>query len=158
MKISKNINYFLDTICNKIKYFPIRENIKSELYDHIIQEKEKYIQEGLNSEEAEKRAIENMGPPEEISNDFNKIYKRKLDWKLLIILIAFVGINMILTICVASNKNGDIQYVIRNISYMIIGAAISLGIYFLNYQKIQKFSIRYWNNRNVYYNYKYIYA
>lgn len=137
MDTSKNINNFLNSICDNIKYYPIRESVRTELCEHLLEEKEQYIKSGLDNENAEIQAINNFGSPEEISTNFNKIYRRQLDWKLLIIYILLISINILLTISIAINKNIDIEYTIRNTSYIIIGIVISFFLFFFNYQKLK---------------------
>ena len=57
---------FLNNVCEQIKYKPIRNEIAEELQGHIKDIKESYIEEGVNEEEAEKKAIKQMGEPERI--------------------------------------------------------------------------------------------
>lgn len=137
METSKNINNFLNSICNNIKYSPIRESVRNELCEHLLEEKEHYIKSGFDNENAEIQAINNFGSPEEISTNFNKIYRRQLDWKLLVIYVLLISINILLTISIAINKNIDIEYTIRNTSYIIIGIVISFFLFFFNYQKFK---------------------
>ena len=77
------IKEFLDSVCEQIKYKPIREDIAEELKNHIEELKENYIQEGMKEEIAEQKAIEQMGDSKEIGKKLNKIHRPKLDWKLL---------------------------------------------------------------------------
>ena len=143
MNISKDSQEFLENICDNIKYSPIRESVKNELYEHILEGKKNYINMGVNNEEAEKLALEDLGAPNEISNSFNKVYKRKLDWKMLIIFILLTLINILLVTSVASEV-GSKQYIYRNIAYIIIGFIISILLYFSNYKKMQKIYIGIW--------------
>lgn len=147
MEISKTFNNFLNSICDNIKYSPVRKSVKIELYEHLLEDREHYISSGLTNEEAEKMAIDNLGNPNEISSNFNKIYKRQLDWKLLIIFISLIIINMLLTFSVATTKNFDAKYTVRNVSYIISGIVISILLYFFNYQNLNKkyFTFRNWN-------------
>ena len=89
-----------------------------------------------------------MGNPEIIGKEFNKIYKRKLDWKLLIICTILIVINILLITTIAKEIDGSIPYIITNIGYIIVGAVISMLCYFIDYRKIQKASLRYRNVRN----------
>lgn len=70
---------FLEKVCNQIKYKPIVNDISEELRTHINEQKENYIEYGLNEAEAEARAVENMGDGEEIGKKLNKIHKPVLD-------------------------------------------------------------------------------
>ena len=46
------IKEFLNTVCEQIKYKPIRNSISEELENHIEESKENYIEEGMQEEEA----------------------------------------------------------------------------------------------------------
>ncbi len=41
------IKKFLNSVCEEIKYKPIRENMAEELKNHIEESKENYMQDGL---------------------------------------------------------------------------------------------------------------
>ena len=60
------IKEFLNTVCEQIKYKPIRNSISEELENHIEESKENYIRDGLEEKEAEEKAIVQMGNAEEI--------------------------------------------------------------------------------------------
>ncbi len=151
MKAS-NIDNFVNLVCNNIKYSPIKKDLKEELYEHIIEEKNKYIENGINDEEAEIKAINNMGEPEEISKEFNKIYKKNLDWKILLIFIVLMLINILLIITIANDNEKDSQYLIRNVLYIVVGGILSFIVYKIDYKKIAKFSLRDRNSWNIMYN------
>lgn len=142
MKASNSIDIFIDYVCDNIKYSPAKSEIKDELYEHILEEKENYIRDGMDVNEAEKTAINNMGDPKQISKEFNKIYKKRLDWKMLIILLFFMIINVLLVASISNNINNDIPYIVRNIIYIIIGTILFTIMYFTDYSQIQKYSWR----------------
>ena len=69
------INEFLNSVCEQIKYKPIRNTIAEELKDHIEDKKEELIEMGQNEEEAEKDAVEQMGDAEIIGKELNKVHR-----------------------------------------------------------------------------------
>lgn len=135
------IKEFLNTVCEQIKYKPIRNSISEELENHIEESKENYIRDGLEEKEAEEKAIVQMGNAEEIGKKLNKIHKPKLDWKLLIILIVLLGFGFL----VAFTRETKIvsykfDFIARYISSAIVGGILSIFIYFIDYTKIKKYS------------------
>lgn len=148
MKNTNNIDEFIESVCNNIKCKKAKEEIKKELYEHIYEETNNYIISGMSQEEAELVTIKNMGDPKEISKDFNKVYKRKVEWKMLIIFAFLMIFNLLITISIAKGKENQMQYVIRNSIFIIIGIVLSLIVYFIDYKKIQKYSFRNWSIRN----------
>ena len=138
------IKEFLNSVCEQIKYKPIRESIAEELKSHIDESKKNYIQEGLEERIAEEKAIKQMGEAQEIGKKLNKIHKPKLDWKLiliLIILLCFSG----LVVFIKSRNDINLfgiegESIKKFVKFIIIGMVLSIPIYFVNYTKIRKYS------------------
>ena len=138
------IKEFLNTVCEQIKYKPIRNSISEELENHIEESKENYIKDGLEEKEAEEKAIAQMGNAEEIGKRLNKIHKPKLDWKLLIILIILLGFGFLVAFTKASSMVSDgydtANVIERYLCALIAGTIFSIFIYFIDYTKIMKYS------------------
>lgn len=94
-----DIKNFLDTVKNEIKYEPIRENIEEELKSHIEDAKDDLMSKGLEENEAEEKAVEAMGNPENIGKKLNKIHRPKFDWKLGILDFILLGYGFLLQFC-----------------------------------------------------------
>lgn len=137
------IKEFLNSVCEQIKYKPARESISEELKNHIEELKENYVNQGFEEEKAEIKAVEQMGDSIEIGKKLNKIHKPKFDWKLvlIVILLLFFGflISYIRTTSVLLSEN-EIDYMLQYTIALIIGILLSIGVYFLNYKKIIKYS------------------
>lgn len=136
------IKEFLNTVCEQIKYKPIRQNIAEELKNHVEEIKENYIAEGISEEMAETKAIEQMGNGIEIGKKLNKIHKPKLDWKLVIILVILVSFGFLVSMTKTINTTTmqNMNYMTKFIIALVIGTMISVAIYFFDYTKLQKYS------------------
>ena len=55
-----DIKSFLNKVCEEIKYKPARKGISEELELHIQEIKEDFINKGINSDEAEEKAVSQM--------------------------------------------------------------------------------------------------
>ena len=136
------IKEFLNSVCEQIKYKPIREYILYELKNHIEETKEAYIENGMSSEEAEEKAVFQMGDAIEIGKKLNKIHKPKLDITLLI----FTIIPLFFGLLVAYIRNNNTSINLTENSFfkfvvtLIIGVSLGIGIYFINYKKMLKYS------------------
>ena len=129
---------FLDKVCGEIKYRPVRKGISEELKSHIQEIKEEYTNKGIPENEAEEKAVSQMGVPEEIGRKLNKIHKPKLDWKLLLLMAILMGFGVFVVILKQQNMNDN--YIESTIIYMIIGTILSIGIYFFDYKLLKKYS------------------
>lgn len=138
-----HIKEFIENICEYIKYKPIREEIAEELKNHIEEQKECYIEEGIESDIAEEKAIKQMGDASEIGKKLNKIHRPKLDWKLLLILIFVLAFGGLVVFTKATSQileYGQISAITRHCIILLIGVLCSAIVYFFDYRKLQKFS------------------
>ena len=133
-----DIKNFLDKVCGEIKYRPVRKGICEELKSHIQEIKEEYTNKGIPENEAEEKAVLQMGAPEEIGKKLNKIHKPKLDWKLLLMMAILMGFGVF--VAILKQKNTNDNYIQSTIIYMIIGTILSIGIYFFDYKLLKKYS------------------
>lgn len=138
------IKEFLDSVCEQIKYKPIRKNISEELQNHIEESKENYIKEGLEEQVAEEKAIKQMGEAQEIGKKLNKIHRPKLDWKLLLILMILLCFSGLVVLIKSRNDielfGAEGESIKKFVMFVIIGMVVSIPIYFVNYTKIKKYS------------------
>lgn len=136
------IKEFLNSVCEQIKYKPIRENIAEELKNHIEESKENYMQEGMEETTAEEKAIEQMGEAQEIGKKLNKIHKPKLDWKLLLIVCVLLYFGFLV---VQIRIENSLEFYSTQISiskyifFLIIGIVLGIAIYFMDYTKLSKY-------------------
>ena len=134
-----HVKEFLENVCNEIKYKPIRNDISEELALHIEEVKQDYIAEGLTEENAEEKAVSNMGNAEEIGKKLNKIHRPKLDWMLLILVAILIGFG-ILVIFIRTSRETDSYSINRGIKFIAIGIIASCIVYFMDYRKSLKYS------------------
>lgn len=149
------INEFLNSVCNQIKYKPIRNAISEELKNHIEDKKEELIEMGQNEEEAEKNAVEQIGDAEIIGKELNKVHRPRLDWKLLIILVVLLIFGFVISYIITENEHTEMMqymkegvseyittnYMIKYSCFVAIGFGIGIIIYFCDYKKIKNKSL-----------------
>ena len=137
-----DIKSFLNTVCEQIKYKPVRPGISDELEQHINDVKEEYIAKGINSDEAEEKAVLQMGNAEDIGKKLNKIHKPHLDWKLIILISVLIGFGIFAVIIKEKSNSifGTTANVRNAIEYIILGILLGIGVYFFNYRKLKRHS------------------
>lgn len=131
------IKEFIDSVCEQIKYKPVRQNIAEELKSHIEDAKEEFLKEGVEEQLAEEKAITEMGDAEEIGKKLNKIHKPKLDWKLVIIAIILISFGLVVSII---RSEHIVPSTMKFIFFLIIGVIVSFAIYFIDYKKLNKYA------------------
>lgn len=132
-----DIKEFINKVCQEIKYEPVRKGISEELTSHIQDIKEEYINKGIKEKVAEERAVSQMGIAEDIGKKLNKIHKPKLDWKLLLLIIALIGFGLFVAVIKQETMNN--HNLGHTILYMLIGIILSIGVYFYDYKNKKSF-------------------
>lgn len=128
------IKEFLNNVCEQIKYRPIRNEISEELENHIKESKENYIEEGIEEQEAEEKAISQMGSAEEIGKKLNKIHKPKFNLQLFILVLILLEFGFLVSYLDYADKWK------MNFITIILSIVPSVLIYFFDYRKLQKHS------------------
>lgn len=134
-----DIKNFLNTVEEQIKYEPVRKNIEEELKSHIEDAKEDFVIKGLSDKEAEEKAVEAMGNPEDIGKKLNKVHRPKFDWKLGLLVLILLGFGIFISILQNDTSNSQ-NMIFNTLKYTVLGSALCIGIYFIDYRKIKKYS------------------
>ncbi|KLT15882.1 FtsW/RodA/SpoVE family cell cycle protein [Neobacillus vireti] len=127
---------FLASVMTHVRSKDAKKIVTKELEQHIKANTDHYLKDGYSAEEAELKAVEQMGSPLAIGTKFNKIYKPKLDWTLILLFLTVLGLG---TLPLLVLKNADLA-----LSWLSKGAGISLGILivggllFLNYKSWER--------------------
>lgn len=127
---------FLETVMNHIKSKDAEKMVSMELEQHIKSNIDYYLKEGFSNEQAEQKAVEQMGSPLAIGAKFNKIYKPKLDWGLILLFLAVLGLG---TLPLIALKN---TYLSLNWSAKAFGISLGIlivaGLLCLNYKNWER--------------------
>lgn len=79
-----NPEEYLRLLSREISDSSIRKKIQEELANHLEDQIEAYVLEGESTEVAVEKTIEQMGNPSTVGRQFNKIYRKYFDWKILL--------------------------------------------------------------------------
>ncbi|MEM5014863.1 FtsW/RodA/SpoVE family cell cycle protein [Metabacillus indicus] len=82
---------YLSKVKEQIKSREASTMVEMELNAHIESIKEDLVKKGLTADEAEKKAIAQMGNPARIGKDMNKIHRAKTDWVLILLFTLCMG-------------------------------------------------------------------
>lgn len=80
MDVTSYITLLGREICDR----QIRKEIQQELQDHIMDQAEAYIKEGMDMKNAYAKAVQDMGEPEEVGRQLNEIHRKYIDWSMLL--------------------------------------------------------------------------
>lgn len=135
--MSKMTECFIDDVCSFIKAKAVHKEIREEISLHIEELKESYMEKGYSEEEAERKAVADMGKAEDIGERLNKQHKPQTEWSL-IFLSAIISIFGILGMYVSSNFGNQPISFGRHIFHIVLGFATLISVYFIDYGKLKK--------------------
>lgn len=77
---------YLELMTGQIRCKKMCSVIAKEVEDHIEDQKQAFMAEGMKEEEAEKAAVEEMGDPVEVGVEMDQIHRPKMPWKVIFVI------------------------------------------------------------------------
>ncbi|SKC81403.1 FtsW/RodA/SpoVE family cell cycle protein [Maledivibacter halophilus] len=144
MREFKDKENFLNLVCKRVKAKNLHKKIRKELNDHIEDQKEAYIVEGMDEKEALLKSIEDMGDPILIGKELNKTHKPLVEWSVLITTAIFLlisgGMQYLYSTVEPFSNSVQGEYFSGFLVYAPIGIVIFTIAYFFDYTLLKKYS------------------
>ncbi|MFZ3198188.1 MAG: FtsW/RodA/SpoVE family cell cycle protein, partial [Bacillus mycoides] len=132
--MNKKGERFVSEVTNHIKSKEAKSFVATELEFHLKQAKNTWIEKGLSEEVAENKAVEQMGSPIKLGRELNKLHKPKVDWFLIILLVAAMGLGFLPIIALGHTND----LLMNKVIFVILGIAAAVGIMLLDYRKLER--------------------
>ena len=114
---------FLEEVTQFIKSKEAKIYVASELDSHLQKTKNDWLKHGLSDEEAEEKAVEQMGNPAKLGKELNKLHRPKVDWLLVSLLAAVMGLGFLPLLFVV---DGGIYDIDKMITHRVIFVILAL--------------------------------
>ncbi|MCU5757275.1 FtsW/RodA/SpoVE family cell cycle protein [Bacillus cereus] len=124
---------FLKEVTNHIKSKEAKDLVATELDFHLKQTKNMWIEKGLSEEVAEDKAVEQMGSPINLGQELNKLHKPKVDWFLIGLLVAAMGLGFLPVIAL-----GHADLLMNKVIFVILGVTTAIGMMLFDYRKLER--------------------
>ncbi|PEU80351.1 cell division protein FtsW [Bacillus cereus] len=132
--MNKKGDRFVSEVTNHIKSKEAKRFVATELEFHLKQAKNTWIEKGLSEEVAENKAVEQMGSPVKLGQELNKLHKPKVDWFLIGLLVAAMGLGFLPVIAFKYMNDLLMDKVIS----VVLGIATALGMMLIDYRKLER--------------------
>ncbi|MEK5070071.1 FtsW/RodA/SpoVE family cell cycle protein [Sporosarcina sp. FSL K6-1508] len=135
---------FLNEVRDQIKSREAKDFVEVELDYHIKEAKSHLLAKGIDEEEAEEKAVGQMGSPVMLGQQLNKLHRPKVDWLTVILLVITLGLGFIPILFVdpdySSQIGVDASYFSKNKGiFSLLGGAVAVGMMLMDYRKLAKF-------------------
>lgn len=136
-----NINEYIKKVCEQIRWKKAHDMISKEIEGHIIDQRNAFINSGLDDKIATEKAIMEMGDPLLIGTEFDRAYRPKIEWSIVGLTCIMVLTGFLVRYFLIYNVAEPIELSIFNDTMsIIIGFVFMLITYFLDFTAIGKYS------------------
>ena len=127
---------FLNEVTDQIRSKEAKNYVANELNYHLKEAKRIWVEKGLPEGEAEEKAVEQMGSPTKLGIQMNKLHRPKVDWWLVILVVAAVGLSFLPMFSLGYMEES--YFIILKIFIAIIGFAAVVILMLIDYRKWKK--------------------
>ena len=78
-----NREEYLNAVVNQIRCKQARDMVKEEIENHIEDQARAYMEMGIEDNEAEQKAVRDMGDPVEAGVSLDRIHRPQMAWQVL---------------------------------------------------------------------------
>ena len=145
---------YLKSLTEQIRTKRARTMVAEEVEAHIEDQKQDFMAHGLGEEGAESMAVVEMGDPVEAGVKLDRVHRPKMEWTVLMAILIISIMGLILQAVVTSSfptmNMSTLEAFKDNFLYggiwsaMLIGIAVMLGICYLDYSILVKWSFPIW--------------
>ena len=141
---------YIKILLEQVRFEKAHKAIGDEIRAHIEDQVEANVSEGMDNETAEKKAVEDMGDPVETGIALDKVHRPQLAWELVVATLAVTVFSIILHIFMTKELNWGLAFQISKghivqegtmfVFYSILGVALMLLLYLMDFTTIAKYS------------------
>lgn len=131
---------YLETVRRQIRWRRAQKPVLEEINDHITDQKNAFLDDGLSEDEATEKAILEMGDPVAVGEQLDRAHRPKPDWALLSVsaLLVLLGITIQIWMGPDHSSNGP-EMLQKQMMWAGIGLLVMVAAYFLDFTIIGKF-------------------
>ncbi len=132
------IKKYSTTVCDQIRWKKVHPMIAKEIEDHICDQRDSYLSQGEEEETATFNAIKEMGDAVKVGMEFDKTYRPKPQWKLILLTITLMLVGTGVRYIVYEQEKGTGSFGLASLSFAII---IFFAAYFLDFTFLGKYPV-----------------
>ena len=148
---------YLYTLTEQIRCKMARGTIEQEINDHIEDQKEEFLSEGMSQTEAEEAAVREMGDPVEVGLEMDRIHRPTMAWEMIALIVGLslagyllrsVMYQTVLGIEQSAGKTEELFWVGTSSSWhtslelpaLLLGLVLMIGICYMDYTRIAAYA------------------
>lgn len=137
MQQSTKISEYLKTVCEQIRWKRAHEVLSEEIENHIIDQKNAFMDSGMDEETAVDKAIQEMGDPILVGSELDSVHRPRTEWSIILLTAAVILIGFAIRAFITYDWNTAL-----NLGSEIFNIAVGTGCmtiaYFLDFTFISR--------------------
>ncbi|WP_249870084.1 FtsW/RodA/SpoVE family cell cycle protein [Oceanobacillus saliphilus] len=130
---------FLSEVIKQIKSKEAKSFVRSELGFHLKEAKRMWVEKGFDYQEAERKAVNQMGSPIQLGQRLNKLHQPRVDWWMIFLMVIIMGLSFLPIISLWSTGYSDMSHFLsERIFLVVLTAIVVLGLMMYDYRKLEK--------------------
>ncbi|MDA47423.1 FtsW/RodA/SpoVE family cell cycle protein [Listeria monocytogenes] len=126
---------YLGKVIAKVKSKQAHSMIKKELSSHLEELSDSFQRRGLSIEDADKKAMQEMGDPSAVGKNMNQLHKPSMDWLLIALFILLAGIGFLPLMSDVVSPNSF--FIKKQIVWLALAILALIGFLFFDYRKLK---------------------
>lgn len=136
-----NIEEYITTLTEQIRWKQARQGVAQEIRDHICDQAQAFEQSGIEHDKAIEMAVCEMGDPVETGVAFDRIHRPQFDWRLFLLTAVF-SIAGIFLMYVTGALDAGSRQLMRQCIFTFLGLGLTLLVYFMDYTFIGRYALQ----------------
>ena len=140
MKQCTNISEYLKTVCDQIRWKKAHDVISKEIENHIIDQKDAFMANGVEEEMATDQAIKEMGDPIVVGSELDRTYRPKIAWSIIVLTGIVLLLGFAIRIFVSYDTDMHMPWKLTNsVISTVLGISCMTLAYFLDFTTLGKY-------------------
>lgn len=131
-------NNYLEMVAEQIRFEKAKKLVADELENHIEDQKDAFLLDGMNETEAFQKAVEEMGDPVEVGIALDRIHRSKIEWNMLFLILGLSLLGLFLQYMMLSDMGTETYPYPLTTQFInvIVGFMVMLFFCFFDYTRI----------------------
>ncbi|KAB2331385.1 FtsW/RodA/SpoVE family cell cycle protein [Bacillus mesophilum] len=132
---SSKFEEYLSKVISKVKSKEAHSMIKKELSNHMEELSQSFQERGLSINDADKKAMQEMGDPSTVGKNMNHLHKPRMDWLLIVLFVILAGISFLPLIGGLSVPS--LSFMKNQVVWLVLAILALIGFLFFDYRKLK---------------------
>jgi hypothetical protein len=133
------VKQYLETICSQIRCKKIHGDIREEIENHIVDQKEAFKAQGFNDETVTLKALEQMGDPIIIGTELDRTHRPKPEWSVITLTILLLAAGTVIRFFTSPQDFNGIELFNKQLFFTIAGIVLMALFYYMDFTILGKY-------------------